>query len=165
MFQEPRLLPWQRVIDNVEVGLAQTIGARSRRHQAREVLAQVGLADRENDWPSILSGGQRQRVALARALASHPRLLALDEPLGALDALTRIEMQELIERMWLDKGFTAIVVTHDVTEAVALADRVLLLEEGAIAMDVAVEIPRPRRRGDAAAARIEGHILDRLLWR
>jgi len=163
MFQEPRLLPWQRVIANVEVGLTQTMDTRSRRNQARKVLAQVGLADRENDWPGILSGGQRQRVALARALASHPRLLALDEPLGALDALTRIEMQELIERMWLDKGFTAIVVTHDVAEAVALADRILVLEAGTVAMDVTVDIPRPRRRGDAAAAAVEGLILDRLL--
>jgi sulfonate transport system ATP-binding protein len=102
-------------------------------------------------------------VALARALASDPRLLALDEPLGALDALTRIEMQELIERVWQEKGFTAIVVTHDVTEAVALADRILLVEDGRVAMDVAVDLPRPRRRGDAEAAAIEGRILDRLL--
>jgi len=100
-----------------------------------------------------------------RALASHPRLLALDEPLGALDALTRIEMQDLIERVWRDKGFTAIVVTHDVTEAVALADRILLIEQGRVAMDVDVDLPRPRRRGDAQAAAIEGRILDRLLQR
>jgi sulfonate transport system ATP-binding protein len=165
MFQEPRLLPWQRVIANVEVGLTQTMNTQNRRNQARAVLAQVGLVDRENDWPGVLSGGQRQRVALARALASHPRLLALDEPLGALDALTRIEMQALIERMWLDKGFTAIVVTHDVAEAVALADRILVLEAGTVAMDVTVDIPRPRRRGDAAAAVVEGRILDRLLSR
>ena len=107
--------------------------------------------------------GRKQRVALARALASHPRLLALDEPLGALDALTRIEMQDLIERVWRDKGFTAIIVTHDVTEAVALADRILLIEDGAVAMDVDDDLPRPRRRGDPEAAAIEGRILDRLL--
>ena len=94
----------------------------------------------------MLSGGQKQRVALARALASQPRLLALDEPLGALDALTRIEMQDLIECVWRDKGFTTIVVTHDVTEAVSLADRILLIEEGRIALDVAVGSARPRRR-------------------
>jgi sulfonate transport system ATP-binding protein len=128
-------------------------------------LVQVGLAGREHDWPSVLSGGQKQRVALARALVSHPRLLALDEPLGALDALTRIEMQDLIETVWQDKGFTAIVVTHDVSEAVALADRILLLEDGLVAMDVAVDLPRPRRRGDPRAAAIEGRILDRLLRR
>jgi sulfonate transport system ATP-binding protein len=160
MFQEPRLLPWQRVVSNVEVGLHHTT---DRRRAARAVLAQVGLAGRENDWPYVLSGGQKQRVALARALASRPRLLAFDEPLGALDALTRIEMQDLIERVWAEKGFTAIVVTHDVSEAVALADRILLLDEGRVAMDVAVSLPRPRRRGDPAAAAIEGRILDRLL--
>jgi sulfonate transport system ATP-binding protein len=165
MFQEPRLLPWQRVLPNVEVGLSHRTNRNERRRQAESVLTQVGLAGRERDWPSVLSGGQKQRVALARALASHPRLLALDEPLGALDALTRIEMQDLIEQVWRDKGFTAIVVTHDVTEAVALADRILLLEEGRVALDVPVDLPRPRRRGDSWAAEIEGRILDRLLQR
>jgi sulfonate transport system ATP-binding protein len=165
MFQEPRLLPWQRVLANVEVGLSHGTDANQRRRQAAEVLARVGLSGREKDWPAVLSGGQKQRVALARALASHPRLLALDEPLGALDALTRIEMQDLIERAWQDKGFTAIIVTHDVSEAVALADRILLLEDGRVAMDVAVDLPRPRRRGDAGAAAIEGRVLDRLLRR
>ena len=165
MFQEPRLLPWQRVIANVELGLTHVTNGTQRRRQAEEVLSQVGLKGRERDWPHVLSGGQKQRVALARALASHPRLLALDEPLGALDALTRIEMQDLTERVWQDKGFTAIVVTHDVTEAVTLADRILLIEDGRIALDLAVDLPRPRRRGDAAAAAIEGRILDRLLQR
>ena len=134
-----------------------------RRALAMQALAQVGLSGRETEWPSILSGGQRQRVALARALVSHPRILAFDEPLGALDALTRIEMQALIEQVWQDKGFTAIVVTHDVTEAVALADRILLLDAGRVAMDVTVDLPRPRRRGNPAAAAIEGRILERLL--
>jgi sulfonate transport system ATP-binding protein len=165
MFQEPRLLPWQRVVANVELGLARTTDAVQRRWQAEDVLGQVGLKGRERDWPHVLSGGQKQRVALARALASHPHLLALDEPLGALDALTRIEMQDLIERVWLDARFTAVVVTHDVTEAVALADRILLLEEGRIALDLPVDLPRPRRRGDPAAAAIEGRVLDRLLHR
>ncbi|MGA9866150.1 MAG: sulfonate ABC transporter ATP-binding protein, partial [Acetobacteraceae bacterium] len=105
----------------------------------------------------------RQRVALARALASRPRLLAFDEPLGALDALTRIEMQELIEGVWRQRRFTAIVVTHDVSEAVRLADRILLLEGGRVAMDVAVDLPRPRRHGNPDAAAIEGWVLDRLL--
>ena len=163
MFQEPRLLPWQRVAANVEVGLSHTFNSDSRRRQTIEALAQVGLAERAAAWPAILSGGQKQRVALARALVSHPRLLAFDEPLGALDALTRIEMQALIEQVWQDKGFTAIVVTHDVSEAVALADRILLLDMGRIAMDIPVNLPRPRRRGDPQAAAIEGQILDRLL--
>ena len=165
MFQEPRLLPWQRVAANVEVGLSHAPSGADRRRQAIEALAQVGLSGREIAWPAVLSGGQKQRVALARALVSHPRILAFDEPLGALDALTRIEMQSLIEQVWQDKGFTAIVVTHDVTEAVALADRILLLDAGRVAIDVTVDLPRPRRRGDPQAAVIEGRILDRLLGR
>jgi sulfonate transport system ATP-binding protein len=165
MFQEPRLLPWQRVSSNVEVGLTHARDRRDRRAQAQETLGQVGLDGRGHHWPAVLSGGQKQRVALARALVSHPRLLLLDEPLGALDALTRIEMQDLIERVWQDKGFTAVVVTHDVSEAVALADRILLLEDGRVALDVAVDLPRPRRRGDPQAADIEGRILERLLRR
>jgi sulfonate transport system ATP-binding protein len=163
MFQEPRLLPWARVADNVAVGLMHAQNHRERLRNATEALAQVGLAGRERDWPGVLSGGQKQRVALARALVSHPRLLAFDEPLGALDALTRIEMQRLIEEVWQAKGFTAIVVTHDVAEVVTLADRVLLLKSGVIALDVPIALPRPRRRGDARLAAIEGRILERLL--
>jgi hypothetical protein len=118
--------------------------------------------------PRLAGGLVRGAEAACRTRACpgrHPRLLVLDEPLGALDALTRIEMQDLIESVWQDKGFTAIVVTHDVSEAVALADRILLLEDGLVAMDVAVDLPRPRRRGDPRAASIEGRILDRLLQR
>ncbi len=110
----------------------------------------------------MLSGGQKQRVALARALASGPRLLALDEPLGALDALTRIEMQGLVERIWREQHFTAILVTHDVSEALALADRVILIDSGRIALDLDVPLPRPRPRGSAELAALEGRILDRL---
>ena len=94
-----------------------------------------GLADRANDWPAVLSGGQRQRVALARALVSRPGVLLLDEPFGALDALTRIEMHRLLERIWRAHGFTTVLITHDVAEAVALADRVLVLRDGRIALD------------------------------
>ncbi|WP_295381531.1 ATP-binding cassette domain-containing protein [uncultured Pseudacidovorax sp.] len=158
MFQEARLLPWKRVLDNVTLGLP--AGARER---GREVLAQVGLAERADEWPARLSGGQRQRVALARALVHHPRLLLLDEPLGALDALTRIEMHRLIERLWQRHRFTALLVTHDVQEAVALADRVILIEDGRIALDVRVDLPRPRAQGEAAFAALEKRILDRVL--
>jgi sulfonate transport system ATP-binding protein len=165
MFQEPRLLPWARVRRNVEVGLTGAEDAPARRRLARDALARVGLAEREDDWPAVLSGGQKQRVALARALVSRPRLLALDEPLGALDALTRIDMQALIEEVWRVQRFTAVLVTHDVAEAVTLADRVLVLEDGRITADVTVEISRPRRKGDAEAAHIEGRILDHLLNR
>ena len=131
MFQDARLLPWKRVIDNVGLGLSG-----DWRPKAREALAAVGLADRANEWPAALSGGQKQRVALARALIHQPRLLLLDEPLGALDALTRIEMQQLIERLWQRHGFTVLLVTHDVSEAVAVADRVILIEEGRIGLDL-----------------------------
>ncbi|TWS95678.1 ATP-binding cassette domain-containing protein [Reyranella sp. CPCC 100927] len=162
MFQEPRLLPWARVLANVEVGLGQALDARRRRTQALAALREVGLDDRAREWPAVLSGGQKQRVALARALVSRPRLLALDEPLGALDALTRIEMQGLIETVWRDQGFTAILVTHDVTEAVALADRVIVIDAGRIALDLEVDVPRPRRHGDPRLAALEGRILDHL---
>lgn len=158
MFQDARLLPWLRVLDNVILGLPA-----SARERGREVLAQVGLADREKEWPARLSGGQRQRVALARALVHQPRLLLLDEPLGALDALTRIEMHRLIEGLWRSREFTALLVTHDVQEAVALADRVVLIEDGRIALDERIDLPRPRVHGDARFAALETRILDRVL--
>ncbi|MBN3799111.1 ATP-binding cassette domain-containing protein, partial [Burkholderia sp. Ac-20392] len=125
MYQDARLLPWKTVLQNVMLGLG-----RGARDQARAVLDEVGLLERANDWPAQLSGGQRQRVALARALVHRPQLLLLDEPLGALDALTRIEMHALIERLWREHRFTALLVTHDVQEAVALGDRILLIEQG-----------------------------------
>ncbi|WP_244559669.1 MULTISPECIES: ABC transporter ATP-binding protein [unclassified Azospirillum] len=163
VFQEPRLLPWASVAANVAVGLGERGDGPEGVAAAREALADVGLAAKADDWPSTLSGGQRQRVALARALVSHPTLLALDEPLGALDALTRIEMQSLLENVWQAQGFTALLVTHDVGEAVALADRVLLIDAGRVALDQPIDLPRPRRRGDAAFAALEGAILERLL--
>lgn len=104
---------------------------RSGKEQALGILDEVGLKDRAGEWPYVLSGGQKQRVALARALVAHPQILALDEPLGALDALTRIEMQLLLERIWRKQKFTAVLVTHDVSEAVALADRIVVIDEGA----------------------------------
>jgi sulfonate transport system ATP-binding protein len=163
MFQEPRLLPWANVIGNVEVGLGAERRDPSARRRALEALDAVGLADRADDWPAVLSGGQKQRVALARALVSRPRFLALDEPLGALDALTRIEMQALLEAVWRREGFTAILVTHDVGEAIALADRIVLIEDGAIALDADVALPRPRHRGAPAFGALEQSILERLL--
>jgi sulfonate transport system ATP-binding protein len=163
MFQEPRLLPWARVLANVEVGLGGARKLPDAQLRADNALAEVGLSDKRRQWPAVLSGGQKQRVALARALVGNPRLLAFDEPLGALDALTRISMQRLLERVWRDQGFTAILVTHDVSEAVALADRVLVIEGGRIAHDIDVNIRRPRQRGSAELARLEGSILDELL--
>jgi sulfonate transport system ATP-binding protein len=163
MFQEPRLLPWARVLSNVEVGLGRDRASADAQTRAENALVEVGLDDKRGQWPAVLSGGQKQRVALARALVSRPRVLAFDEPLGALDALTRISMQRLLERVWHDQAFTAILVTHDVSEAVALADRVLVIEDGRIAHDIVVDIPRPRRRGSADLAALEGSILRELL--
>ncbi|MDR6422883.1 sulfonate transport system ATP-binding protein [Paraburkholderia phenoliruptrix] len=158
MFQDARLLPWKTVLQNVMLGLP-----RSARDDARAVLAEVGLLERADDWPAQLSGGQRQRVALARALVHRPQLLLLDEPLGALDALTRIEMHTLIERLWREHQFTALLVTHDVHEAVALGDRILLIEEGRIALDQPVPLERPRARASAGFAALEEHVLQRVL--
>lgn len=160
MFQDARLLPWKTVIDNVGLGLKG-----QWRDAARQALASVGLEERADEWPAALSGGQKQRVALARALIHRPRLLLLDEPLGALDALTRLEMQELIVSLWQEHGFTVLLVTHDVSEAVAMADRVLLIEEKKIGLDLSVDIPRPRRFGSAKLAELEAQVLDRVMKR
>ncbi|HEY9708871.1 MAG TPA: ATP-binding cassette domain-containing protein [Oculatellaceae cyanobacterium] len=160
MFQDARLLPWKHVIENVGLGLQN-----DWRSKAEWALEQVGLKERARDWPAVLSGGQRQRVALARALVSQPRLLLLDEPLGALDALTRIEMQRLIEQLWQEQQFTSLLVTHDVEEAVALADRVVLIEAGQIALDIYVNLPRPRQRGNAQFAQIKERVLERVMSR
>lgn len=159
MFQDARLLPWKRVVDNVALGLA----GRDAKARAMEALAQVGLAGRGDDWPATLSGGQRQRVALARALVHRPRLLLLDEPLGALDALTRLEMHRLIEQLWQRHGFTALLVTHDVAEAVALADRVLLIDRGGIALDASVPLARPRSRAAPGFAALEDRVLRQIV--
>jgi sulfonate transport system ATP-binding protein len=160
LFQNARLLPWRRVLENVGIGLTG-----EWRAAALDALRSVGLAERGGDWPSILSGGQRQRVALARALVACPKLLLLDEPLGALDALTRLEMQELLEQVWQEQGCTAVLVTHDVAEAVALADRIIVLEDGVIALDQAITQPRPRPHGSAELGAIEGAIVERLMRR
>lgn len=156
LFQEARLVPWQRVVENV--GIAR---GPNWRETARRALADVGLEGREEDWPSVLSGGQRQRVALARALVSQPQILLLDEPFGALDALTRIEMHRLLERIWAQRGFTTVLITHDVTEAVALADRVVVLREGAIALDIDIHLDRPRQElADPQAVDLQRRILE-----
>jgi sulfonate transport system ATP-binding protein len=156
MFQEPRLLPWKTVLENVGIGLS----GGNRENAVVEALESVGLGERGKDWPHVLSGGQKQRVSLARALAHAPQFLLLDEPMGALDALTRLEMQRLIERLWLERQFTALLVTHDVGEAITLADRIILLEEGRVAKDVRVDFPRPRTRRSKEFAALEAEVLD-----
>jgi sulfonate transport system ATP-binding protein len=158
MFQDARLLPWQRIADNVGLGLP-----RDRAGRVKRALERVYLADRAGDWPATLSGGQKQRVALARALAADPGLLLLDEPLGALDALTRIEMQSLLEQTWLEAGSTAVLVTHDVEEAVTLADRVVAIDKGRITLELPIPLARPRLRDSptfaALAAKVLAHVM------
>ncbi|MBT2214959.1 ATP-binding cassette domain-containing protein [Virgibacillus dakarensis] len=160
MFQDGRLLPWKRVIDNVCIGLAKDAKAK-----AKIALRQVGLEDRMKEYPAKLSGGQKQRVALARALVHDPSLLLLDEPLGALDALTRIEMQDLIASLWQKNKFTSILVTHDVEEAVAMADRVILIENGKVSLNQVINLPRPRQRTHPAFSMYLEEILGRIMDR
>lgn len=161
MFQDACLLPWKTVLENI---LLATPGPR-RLRAAWEALSRVGLVERANEWPATLSGGQRQRVALARALASSTPLLFLDEPLGALDALTRLEMQALIEDLWLEKRFGVLLITHDVEEAAALADRVLIMADGRFVADVAVDLPRPRVRDSREFLALRERLLTRVLDR
>ncbi len=140
VFQEPRLLPWKRVWRNASLGLK---GADARA-RAETALREVGLGARLDAWPSTLSGGEAQRVALARALVREPDLLLLDEPFSALDALTRIRMHELVLSLWRTHRPAVLFVTHDVDEALLLADRVLVLDAGRIAAEEIVDLPRPR---------------------
>ncbi|MEJ2889825.1 ABC transporter ATP-binding protein [Actinomycetospora aeridis] len=144
VFQDSRLLPWARVLDNVVLGL----DGEDARRLGTAALAEVGLAGRERAWPGELSGGEQQRVALARSLVREPRLLLADEPFGALDALTRLRMQDLLLELVERHRPAVLLVTHDVEEAVVLADRVLVLEAGGIASDRRVDLDRPRDPGD-----------------
>ncbi|MCH5644805.1 MULTISPECIES: ABC transporter ATP-binding protein [unclassified Gordonia (in: high G+C Gram-positive bacteria)] len=139
-FQEHRLVPWQPVWRNVALGLR----GRDAKSRALEALTEVGLRDKADVWPSTLSGGESQRVALARALVREPRLLLLDEPFGALDALTRGTAQRLVERLWQHHRPATLLVTHDVEEAVLLADRALVLRDHHVAEEVVIDLPRPR---------------------
>ncbi|WP_280411402.1 ABC transporter ATP-binding protein [Nocardia asiatica] len=149
VFQDSRLLPWMRVLDNVILGL----GGSDAAGPGRAALAEVGLAGRERAWPKELSGGEQQRVALARSLVREPELLLADEPFGALDALTRIKMHALLEDLCAKHRPAVLLVTHDVDEAVLLADRVLVLDDGRVAVDQRIDLERPRRHGDPALLR------------
>jgi sulfonate transport system ATP-binding protein len=155
MFQEPRLLPWRSVIQNISLGLDSPDP-----REALSVLEQVGLADRADDYPTVLSGGQRQRVALARALMHRPRVMLLDEPFGALDALTRIAAQRLVESLWTQRGFTAVLVTHDVDEAVLLGDHVHVINDGRIVFRQTVDLPRPRVRNSPEVGKLAARVLE-----
>lgn len=140
VFQDSRLLPWLRVLDNVVIGLR----SRDAYVRGRAALAEVGLGGRERAWPGELSGGEQQRVALARALVTEPELLLADEPFGALDALTRLRMHALLRELCARHRPTVLLVTHDVDEAITLADRVLLLDNRRIAVDLRIDLPTPR---------------------
>ncbi|MET8652460.1 MULTISPECIES: ABC transporter ATP-binding protein [Nocardia] len=155
VFQDSRLLPWLRVLDNVTLGL----GGSDAAGRGRTALAEVGLAGRERAWPKELSGGEQQRVALARSLVREPELLLADEPFGALDALTRIKMHVLLQELCAKHKPAVLLVTHDVDEAVLLADRVLVLDEGQIVLDQRVELGRPRRHGDPEFIRLREILL------
>lgn len=148
VFQDPRLLPWKRVWRNVALGL----GGADVRGRAEAALKEVGLGHRLDVWPLTLSGGEAQRASLARALVREPRLLLLDEPFASLDALTRIRMHELVLSLWRKHAPAVLLVTHDVDEAISLADRVLVLDEGRIAIEEKIELPRPRETGPAFQA-------------
>jgi sulfonate transport system ATP-binding protein len=157
-FQEPRLLPWKRVWANVCLGLR----ADDPRSVADAALAEVDLTERAEAWPLTLSGGEAQRASLARALVREPTLLLLDEPFSALDALTRIAMHRLVLRLWAHHRPAVLLVTHDVDEAIALADRVLVLSGGQIGLACRVEAPRPRDRDRPALVQLRNRLLAEL---
>ncbi|HEY4624599.1 MAG TPA: ABC transporter ATP-binding protein, partial [Blastococcus sp.] len=155
VFQNPRLLPWRRVLPNVMLGLP---GDRARDHGLR-ALEEVGLAEHVRAWPATLSGGEAQRVALARALVREPDLLLLDEPFGALDALTRLKMYALLDALWRRHRPAVVHVTHDVDEALLLADRVVVLAEGRLVLDEPVPLPRPRALSGVATVPLRAWLL------
>lgn len=149
VFQNPRLLPWRRALANVAFALPDAgPDAPSRTARGRSALDEVGLAEKTKAWPLSLSGGEAQRVSLARALVREPDLLLLDEPFGALDALTRLKMYGLLHELWSRRHMAVLHVTHDVDEAILLADRVVVLSGGRVSLDRRVELPFPRTRSD-----------------
>ncbi|EJL28881.1 ABC transporter ATP-binding protein [Novosphingobium sp. AP12] len=165
VFQDHRLFPWMTVAKNVEVALLNQKLPRDRRERViSEHLALVGLSDFGDAYPHQLSGGMAQRAAIARALANEPKVLALDEPLGALDALTRVKVQAELQRIWMEAGTTMIMVTHDVDEALFLGDRVVVMSPrpGRIARIVDVDLPHPRDRASPLLHRLKDEILAEL---
>ncbi|MEN3351552.1 MAG: sulfonate transport system ATP-binding protein [Bradyrhizobium sp.] len=161
VFQDPTLFPWRSVWDNVALGLEAQGILKTQRHRVDDVIELVGLTSFRNAYPHQLSGGMAQRVALARALVNDPKILVLDEPLGKLDSLTRIAMQAELVALWQRKGFTTLLVTHDVEEALVLANRVIVLSDrpARIKADIAVARPYPRHRGDPYLAELRKQIL------
>jgi sulfonate transport system ATP-binding protein len=163
VFQEPRLIPWQRVLPNVTLGMKPGAGGRAGlKRRSIDALTEVGLADQTGAWPVTLSGGEAQRVALARALVREPQLMLLDEPFGALDALTRTRMHALLQDLCARHRPAVLLVTHDVDEAILLADRALVLVDGTITLDVRVELGRPRDRGHPGFIALRSRLLGEL---
>lgn len=158
VFQEPRLLPWADVLANVVLGLRE----KDARAKGTAALAEVGLAGREKSRPLTLSGGEAQRVALARALVRTPDLVLLDEPFGALDALTRVKMHGLLRELCQRHRPAVLFVTHDVDEAIALADRVVVLTSGVFSLDLTVRLPSPRSRASEQFATLRARLLAEL---
>ncbi|KUY64411.1 ABC transporter ATP-binding protein [Burkholderia cepacia] len=164
VFQDPTLYPWRRVRANVALGLEARGVARASQHRVDDALARVGLQEFSNVFPHQLSGGMAQRVALARALVNDPRLLILDEPLGKLDSLTRLTMQAELTALWQRDGFSALLVTHDVEEALFLAQRVIVFgpRPARIVAELRVDLPYPRHRGDPRLAELRHDALRHL---
>jgi sulfonate transport system ATP-binding protein len=160
LFQDARLLPWESVVRNVGLGLE--IARKELADRSLKALADVGLSARANAWPGTLSGGEAQRVALARSLARQPALLLADEPFGALDALTRLRMQDLLLKLVSEQRPTVLLVTHDVEEALVLADRVLVMDSGQIIDEIRISLPRPRRRSEPAFEEMRERLLSAL---
>ena len=160
VFQEPRLLPWLSVAGNVGFGLRDRPAA-ERKTRVRTALQQVGLSEKAEAWPRELSGGQAQRVALARALVPRPDVLLLDEPFSALDAFTRVDLQDHLLELWADRRPTLVLVTHDVDEAIALADRIMVMKSrpGRIFEEIPADLKRPRDRHSAAFDHVKARAL------
>jgi sulfonate transport system ATP-binding protein len=163
IFQEPRLLPWLSVADNIGFGLSE-LPAKVRREKVARALARVGLTDKADAWPRELSGGQAQRVAIARALVPQPEVLLLDEPFSALDAFTRRDLQDHLLDLWADTRPTLVLVTHDVDEAVVLADRVLVMRPrpGRLFEEIKVNLARPRDRNSPLFGNFKRRVLTAL---
>src|SRR3954471_246855 len=164
VFQDPNLFPWLTVRRNIEAGLVARGMLREKRHEVDQFMRLVGLAEFANAFPHHLSGGMAQRVALARALINHPKVLLLDEPLGALDAFTRMRMQDEVLRLWEARGTTMVLVTHDIDEAIYMSDRIVMMtpRPGRIDRILDVRLPRPRERNEAEFLRLRSQILELL---
>ncbi len=165
IFQDHALYPWRTVADNAGFGLELAgVARRERAERVSRVLAQVGLAGFEHYYPSQLSGGMRQRAAIARALVLDPQMLLLDEPYGALDAMTRLTMQNELLRLWSQSGKTMLLITHDIDEALYLADRVYVMSPrpGRILSVLTPDLPRPRQRSSAGFAALRQTVLEQL---